>query len=140
MQFKIQLVAVDQNVTENIIVLDRSSNGAGVVGMSLSESKQLLKRIQQVIVSQQADHYTQTHRKCPHCNRKRRIKDTHNIQYRTLFGIIPVPNLRLWHCRCEEQVTRTFSVLNSWCNALTYSRAFPLNHPALIQAIIRPFP
>lgn len=117
MQFKIQVVVDDEHgevLTENIIALDKSSDGDGLVGLSLSQSKRLLKKLQQVIVLQQASQYTASHRSCPHCNNKRRVKGSYDIQYRTLFGIVPVPNVRLYHCNCEEASSKTFGVLNDW--------------------------
>ncbi len=117
MQFKIQAIVDDEHgeaITEDIFVFDRPSGGEGLIGMSLSESKQLLKRLQHVMVTQQANHYTQTHRNCPHCDKMRRIKGTHNIQYRTLFGIVPLTNLRFYNCPCAESTTKTSSVLNDW--------------------------
>lgn len=117
MQFKIQVVVDDEHgevITENIIALDKSFDGDGLVGLSLSESKRLLKKLQQVIVFQQASQYAASHRSCPHCNHKRRVKGSYGIQYRTLFGIVPVPNVRLYHCNCEEASSKTFGVLNDW--------------------------
>ncbi|MFT5520003.1 MAG: hypothetical protein ACI9IA_000590 [Enterobacterales bacterium] len=117
MQFKTQISIDDQNgktITEDIIKLDRSAVDEGLVGISLSESKQLLKQLQQVIVNQQASRYTSNHRNCIHCNKIRRIKGSYDIQYRTLFGTVVVQNLRLYHCQCTEQSTKTFSVLNNW--------------------------
>ena len=117
MQFKIQVSLDDEQgevIAEDIIVLDKSSDGEGFIGLSLSESKQLLKRLQHVIVTQQANLYTQTHRNCPPCDKKRRIKGAYNIQYRTLFGIVPLPDVRLYHCQCTETPAKTFSVLNDW--------------------------
>ncbi len=61
MQFKIQAIVDDEHgeaITEDIFVFDRPSGGEGLIGMSLSESKQLLKRLQHVMVTQQANHYT----------------------------------------------------------------------------------
>jgi hypothetical protein len=117
MQFKIQIVVDDKHgetITEDILTLDKSSDGEGLVGLSLSESKRVLKQLQKTIVSQQADRYTQAHRCCPLCHKKQRIKDSYDIQYRTLFGIIPIPNLRLFLCQCTKQSTKTYSVLNGW--------------------------
>ena len=117
MQFKIQAIVDDEHgevIAEDIIVLDKSSEGEGLIGISLSESKQLLKRLQHVIVSQQANHYTQTHRNCPNCDKTRRTKGAYDIQYRTLFGIVPLLNVRFYHCQCTEPTAKTFSVLNDW--------------------------
>ena len=115
MQFKIQVVIDDEQgdiLTEDIINLEKSSDGGGLVGLSLTESKRLLKQLQEVMVSQQARQYTLSHRSCPHCNSKRKIKGTYDIQYRTLFGIVPIPNVRLYHCHCEKAKSKTFGVLN----------------------------
>ena len=105
MQFKIQVVVAEDNgetITEELFALDKSCDGDGLVGLSLPESKRLLKKLQQVIVLQQTSQYTASHRCCPHCDRKRRIKGSYDIQFRTLFGIIPIPNARLYYCKCEE--------------------------------------
>ncbi|MFT6301842.1 MAG: hypothetical protein ACI9XK_002015 [Granulosicoccus sp.] len=85
-----------------------------LVGFSLTESKQILKRSQQKIVREQTQHYTKSNRCCPHCLVRRRIKGTYDIQYRTLFGIVTIPNLRLMHCQCSVHETKSFSVLNEW--------------------------
>jgi hypothetical protein len=117
MQFKIQVVVDEENgetITEDILTLDKSSDDEGLIGLSLSESKRVLKQLQKTIVSQQADRYTQAHRCCPSCHKKQRIKDAYDIQYRTLFGIVPIPNLRLFHCQCTKRSTKTYSVLNGW--------------------------
>lgn len=117
MRFKIQIVVDDghgETITEELLTLDKSSDGEGVIGLSLLESKQVLKQLQTTIVGQQANRYTQAHRCCSSCHKKQRIKGSYDIQYRTLFGIIPVSNLRLFHCQCTKPSTKTFSVLNGW--------------------------
>ena len=58
MQFKIQIIVDDmhgETITEDIITLDKSSDGEGIVGLTLSESKRVLKQLQKTIVGQQAD-------------------------------------------------------------------------------------
>lgn len=117
MHVRIQVVIDDKHgetITEELLTLDKSSDGEGLVGLSLSESKRVLKELQKAIVNQQADRYTQEHRCCPSCHKKQRIKDVYDIQYRTLLGIVPIPNLRLFHCQCKKQSTKTYSVLNGW--------------------------
>ena len=117
MQFKIQVSIADEHgetITEDVIVLDKSGHPQSLVGLSLSESKQLLKRLQQIIIHKQANQYASSHRQCPYCNKKRRIRGSYSIQYRTLFGIVTLPNLRLYHCRCRPQTVKTFSLLSGW--------------------------
>ncbi len=120
MQFKIQLIVDDEHgeaITEDILVLDKSGDKENFVGISLSESKHVLKRLQDLIVSQQASYYTLSHRNCPCCDKRQRVKDTYLIQYRTLFGIVLVPNQRLYHCACTPHASKTVSVLNEWLPA-----------------------
>ena len=73
MQFKIHVVVDDKHgeiITEDILTLDKSSDVEGLVGLSLSESRRVLKKLQKIIVIQQADRYTLAHRCCPSCQKK----------------------------------------------------------------------
>ncbi len=48
MHFKIQVVVENNDgeiLTEDIVTLDKSIDGKGLVGLSLSESKQVLKHL-----------------------------------------------------------------------------------------------
>ena len=125
MRFKIQIIIDDEHgdaITEDVFVLNKSTDGENLVGISLSESKQVLKRLQHLIVSQQAHHYTLSHRHCPCCEKQRRIKDTYLIQYRTLFGIVPIPNQRLYHCACTHTPP-----IHSVCSMTGYPSAIARN-------------
>ena len=100
MQFKVQVVIDNEAgeiLTEDILTLDKSTDEGDLLGLSLAHSKRLLKKLQQHIVQPQAKQYTEAHRCCPHCGKKRRIKGYYDIQFRTLFGIVTIPNTRL-HC------------------------------------------
>jgi len=99
---------------EELIQLDKGIDKEGLVGLSLAESKQLVKELQNVVVQHQAQAFTEAHRCCPHCQKPRRIKGRTTIQYRTLFGIVSIPNQRLYHCACTPDKTRTFSILNEY--------------------------
>lgn len=84
MQFIIQVKIEDDSgntVTEDALSIDHNLEG-GLIGLSLLESKRLLKRVQQLFVTRQMEEYTHDHRCCPHCQRKRRIKGHYPIQYR----------------------------------------------------------
>lgn len=79
-----------------MMTLQRSGDALNDIGLSVSESKLLLNTVQQSVVQQQADEYTRQHIQCPHCLSARRIKGQQKIQYRTLFGVIPVSGLRVY--------------------------------------------
>ncbi|EBC4088807.1 ISKra4 family transposase [Salmonella enterica] len=126
MQLTFQIVITDESGvsrTEELMALQRSEDALNDIGLSVSESKRLLNIVQQSMVQQQADEYTRQHIPCPHCLAARRIKGQQKIQYRTLFGVIPVSGIRVYRCRCEESATKTVSLLSDWAGDHT--------HPAL---------
>lgn len=90
MHFKIQLIIDDDHgeiKTEDVINFKRSGNKTSLVGLSLVESKELLKSLQKQIVLYQAEAFSNSHLHCL-CTRKRRIKGYTTTQFRTLFGIV----------------------------------------------------
>lgn len=126
MQLTLQIVITDGSGvsrTDELMTLQKSGDTLNDIGLSVSESKRLLNTVQQSVVQQQADEYTRQHIRCPHCLAARRIKSQQKIQYRTLFGVIPVSGLRVYRCRCEESTTKTASLLSDWAGDHT--------HPAL---------
>ena len=105
MQFKIQVVieeASGQTTIEDIIHLEKGCDPDNTVGLSLLESKQILQKLQKTIVLHQAESYTASHQACPCCQQKRKIKSYRTIQFRTLFGIVSIPSVRLYHCLCAD--------------------------------------
>jgi hypothetical protein len=58
---------------------------ASNLGLSLAESKELLKNIQQTLVEEQINQYQQVQSRCSDCDRQLRRKGTHSLTYRTLF-------------------------------------------------------
>ena len=126
MKLTFQIVITDESGssrTEELMSLQKSGDALNDIGLSVSESKQLLGAVQKLLVQQQADEYIHQNIRCPHCLTKRRIKGQQKIQYRTLFGVIPVSGLRVYRCRCEEKATKTVSLLSDWAGDHT--------HPAL---------
>ncbi|WP_105471504.1 ISKra4 family transposase, partial [Escherichia coli] len=126
MKLTFQIVITDESGssrTEELMSLQKSGDALNDIGLSVSESKQLLGAVQKSLVQQQADEYIHQNIRCPHCLTKRRIKGQQKIQYRTLFGVIPVSGLRVYRCCCEESATKTVSLLSDWAGDYT--------HPAL---------
>ena len=117
MRFKIQLVIEDEFndiQTEDIITMEKSGEKFRDIGLSLQDSKRLLKALQTHMVCQQAEHYTKNHKSCPHCQGNRHSKGYHTVQFRTLFGIVSIPCLRVYRCACEDTKTKTVSPLTEW--------------------------
>ena len=117
MKFTLHVVIEDDEghrELEDIITLEKFTGPSDLAGLSLEESKRVLHSLQTLIVRQQAADYTRTHRCCPECEKKRRSKGQTTIHYRTVFGMVSLPNQRLYHCRCSRHTTQTFSILNEW--------------------------
>ena len=123
MQFSIQMIIKGEHgetKTEDIIALDKSGDKISDIGLSLQESKALLKTLQKMIVSHQAEHFTKAHTACQHCQKKRQTKGHHTILFRTLFGTVSIPSLRVYRCDCEDSKTKTVSLVNAGVLVLIY--------------------
>lgn len=123
MQLTIQITMVDKSGhrhTEKLLTIEKQTDSPNDIGLSLSESKRLLNTIQQSVIQKQATEFLDEHRVCPCCQRDRRIKGKQKIQYRTLFGIIPVKGFRVYRCACEKNSSQTVSLLNNWCDTHTH--------------------
>ena len=117
MRFTIKLVIEDdcgKTTTGDVININRGVEGSNTVGLTLDESKYILKSLQKNIVLQQCKDVANASRACPHCKKKRKLKDYKTIQYRTLFGIISIPSPRLLHCKCNAVSIKTCSPLNTY--------------------------
>jgi Zn finger protein HypA/HybF involved in hydrogenase expression len=75
MKIKIQVVIEDDDNTAQLVVeevagLERSTLHLSpeTLGLSLSEAKEILARVQTTLVTQQATQFMKQHRQCPHCS------------------------------------------------------------------------
>lgn len=117
MKFVLQMTVEDDEghtFIEDILQLTKDNEHGYCAGLSLDESKEILKRLQKNMVIHQAESYTRTHRACPECQEERKVKGYHSIQFKTLFGTVVIPSLRLHQCQCSAESTKTFSLLHSW--------------------------
>ena len=55
------------------------------LGLTLAESKELLKNIQETLVEEQINQYQKTQSRCEKCARQLRRKRTYSLTYRTFF-------------------------------------------------------
>jgi hypothetical protein len=91
--------------------LQRADLGADTLGLQLAEARELLARVQEVVVDEQVRACLAAKVACPHCDRPRRHKDQRSIAVRTLFGTLRLPSPRWHHCYCRPQERQTFSPL-----------------------------
>jgi hypothetical protein len=117
MRVKLQLVLCsddghEETVTE-IVSLKKDCHGIEHLGLTLAESKQLLKLIQKKLLQQQVDRYLKSHSQCPDCGAPLKAKNYTNRSFRTLFETFKLPSPRLRHCKCQRRKTSSFRPLSA---------------------------
>lgn len=83
--------------TEKVAIFRKGTDTVGEIGFSISESKELLLKLQQEIVSAQCVAYCAKRSCCPCCGQKLRGKARGQIRYRTVFGDVAVPSPRFYN-------------------------------------------
>ena len=127
MHFRLQVVAVSDDGTEQLeelAVLVRSEATLETLGLTLDESKQLLQELQRMMIEQQVNAYLDEQRACRACGKQRQIKQSGTAPFRTLFGLVSVPNPRWQQCDCQTHQHKTFRPLG----ALLGERSSPELH------------
>jgi hypothetical protein len=94
-----------------IATIERDDLRVDTLGMQLAEAKDLLQRVQEVLIDEQVRGWLAKQVACPDCGRPRAHKDTKSITIRTLFGTVRLASPRWLHCACRPGPTRTFSPL-----------------------------
>lgn len=72
------------------------------VGLSLAEGKDLLHRLQQVVVAAQAEEVCLLRRFCTRCHRFLELKDRRIRKVDTVFGTVSFRSARIVCCPCES--------------------------------------
>jgi len=97
---------------EEITLLEREQPQLETLGLSLAEGKDILKKIQAVVVERQLDEFLCRERCCPECGKRRQSKGySPTTTFRTVFGNVSIKNPRLHHCNCQPHEEQTFSPL-----------------------------
>ena len=109
---KIAITAPNGVVHEHeIAAFEKGYERVAEIGLSIQESKELLLKLQEGIVAAQTKAFCVARSTCPCCAGRLRRKGNKRIQYRTVFGDIPVDSPRFYHCRCHAGSAQTFSPL-----------------------------
>ena len=115
LKFKLQLVTLDeQDQVIDSVDLTRLNKGfehLEELGMTLSEPKQILGELQEVLVEEQVTAYLRTRQHCENCGKPHRLKGHHDTTLRTLFGNVSMQSPRFKHCPCKPRQQATFSPL-----------------------------
>ena len=83
---------------EEIAVFEKATERSEDLGLLIDEGKALLAAVQHKIVLAQAAAWSERHRDCEDCGRRRRIKGSYPVTYHTLFGDIELSSQRLHAC------------------------------------------
>jgi hypothetical protein len=89
MRFKIQVVVVSDDGEERqqeISSFERGEFNLTSLGLTMAESKAILKDIQELVVEEQVTTHSAFQQRCPDCGGPRKRKGSHTIPIRTLFG------------------------------------------------------
>jgi hypothetical protein len=117
MRVKLQLVLCSEDGREetvtDIVSLNKDSHRIEHLGLTLAESKQLLKRIQEHLLEQHIDRFLETYSQCPDCGATLKAKRYTTRSFRTLFGTFKLPSPRLLHCTCRRRKTTSFRPLSA---------------------------
>jgi hypothetical protein len=74
---------------------------ADTLGLSLTDGKALLNRLQQTIAGAQAEELCELHRVCQRCHRWNPVKDYRLRKIDTVFGTVSLRSPRIISCPCE---------------------------------------
>jgi len=123
MRVKVQLViCADDEGTDTIhevAVLEKDCQRIEQLGLTLAEAKQLLTRLQQHVVAQQASVFVTTRSHCEACGIRLQRKEETTRVLRTLFGTVRLPSPRFYHCQCQMHTATTFRPLTELLSAST---------------------
>ncbi len=103
MKFTILLKKEDDTTVPPMVTqIERAGSlQASALGLTLSESKHLLSRIQQEIVQSQIRHHAEAQRICRQCGTRRMLKDYRPAFFKSLFGSVKLTIPRLFGCGCD---------------------------------------
>jgi hypothetical protein len=99
------------SAVHEVAQIDRDALSVDTLGLHLEEAKNLLQKVQTILIDEQVRTSLAEQVACPDCGRPRAHKDTRTIVTRTLFGTLHLRSPRWHHCSCQPQTTRTFSPL-----------------------------
>ena len=114
MNIEISVTITDPDGTAHdhvVAAFDKSFEASAEIGLSIAESKALLLKLQQEIVSAQTRAFCAKRAVCPSTGKKLRTKGHRPIRYRTVFGDILIHSPRFYRRPCTEDGVKTFSPL-----------------------------
>jgi hypothetical protein len=115
MKMKVQVIIEYENgeeaLTHDVACLTRGDLLPETLGLTLSEGKDLLGKMQKEMVYHQVANYILQHRQCSNCSSEHSVKDSKYISFRTLFGKLKLNSPRFYSCNCKPRLKKSFSPL-----------------------------
>jgi hypothetical protein len=93
-------------VVHEVATLERGPLQPDGLGLTLAEAKDLLRRVQETMVTAQVAAFEAQQECCPNCGRARRRNGRHEIVYRTLFGKLRLDSSRFYTCPSQGAAPR----------------------------------
>jgi hypothetical protein len=120
MRRKITIEGMDEfggrDAAEMVVEKEFSGLSNGEIGLSISDGKAIMARLQQLVVKQQCEAYVLTCRYCSDCQTFRRIKECGKRKIRTVYGRVELSNPRIMNCRrCLPYFCDASAVLHDIC-------------------------
>ncbi len=118
MKISVQIIVDHENgdpaVIKPVTEFRREDLVLDTLGLTIEESKLLLKNVQPELACQQVKNYINKHNSCNQCHKGLKIKGYTGIVYRTLFGKLELSNPRLYACSCnKDKRQKSFSLLSA---------------------------
>ncbi len=96
----------DPAIIKSVTGFNRKDLALDTLGLTVEESKLLLKNVQSELAYQQVEQYIHKHNTCNQCHKELKIKGYAEIVYRTLFGKLKLSNPRLYVCSCNKEARK----------------------------------
>ena len=123
MKFRVHLVIESDDdrpgAVEEIGVFERGQLGAENLGLTLAEARELLRGLQQAVVSAQTAQFSDEQTRCPTCGVRRARKGQHPIAFRTAFGKLSLQSPRYYQCCATPASAKSVSPLANLLAART---------------------
>jgi hypothetical protein len=123
MKFRVQLVIESNDdrpgAVEEIGVFERGRLRAENFGLTLAEARELLRGLQQAVVTEQTAQFSDEQTYCPTCGARRARKGQHSIAFRTAFGKLSLPSPRYYQCCATPTRAKSVSPLANLLAART---------------------
>ena len=111
MKFRVEVICINDGGAEqrcDVMEVERHQLAMETVGLSLTDRKTILHRVQDFVASRQMAEDLKRRRICRSCGQRyhRKATETHTVQ--TGCGPVPVPSPRSERCACQTESPKTF--------------------------------